>query len=73
MRTRLEVAMEIDSLSLIKRIAATGQLHTILPRSCIASGGEDGPFAITVIRKPVPFRQLFLTMQPQAEFPRAIL
>lgn len=71
-RTRLRVELQLDSLVLIKHTVATGSLHSILPFSCVANDVESGRLTTQTIRKPVPSRQLFLTMQSEAESPRAV-
>ncbi len=71
-RTRLRVELQLDSLTLIKHTVATGSLHSILPFSCVASEVKGRTLMATAIRKPVPCRQLFLTMQSEAESPRAV-
>ena len=71
-RTKLCVALQLDSFALTKSIVAAGPLHTILPASCI-SGGEADRLSVTKLCKPLPLRNLYLTMQSEAEFPRAVL
>jgi DNA-binding transcriptional LysR family regulator len=71
-RTRLSVALQIDSLVLIKSVVSAGELHSIVPFSCI-SDLEMPRLLVTRLRKPLPLRHLYLTMQSEAESPRAVL
>jgi DNA-binding transcriptional LysR family regulator len=72
-RTKLHIELQIDSLQLIKSKVTTGNFFSILPFSCVGTEIEAGILRATAIRNPTPARQLFLTMQSEAESPRAIL
>jgi DNA-binding transcriptional LysR family regulator len=72
MRTKLRIELQIDSLQLIKSTLAAGGFHSVLPRSSIVTEIEAGSLQAASIRNPTPTRQLFLTMQSEAESPRAI-
>lgn len=71
-RMRLNVTAVVDSFQLSKRLAASGQVYTILPEVAVRDELANGTLAIT----PFAFalrRQLFIAMQSSAEAPRAIL
>jgi DNA-binding transcriptional LysR family regulator len=67
-RTRLRVALHLDSLALTKSVVAAGQLHSIVPFSWV-SDLKVSRLLVTRLRKPLPLRQLYLTMQSEAEIP----
>lgn len=71
-RVRLTIAAQVDSLALTKRLVASGEAYTLLPRIAITEELAQGTLVATPLA-PQLDRQLFIAMQSSAESPRAIL
>lgn len=72
-RTQLQVKLQLDSLPLLKAAAISGGVCSILPVSSVTAEVAAECLVAVPIRRPNPVRQLFLTMQSQAESLRAVL
>lgn len=72
-RTRLNPVALVDSVQLRKDLVASGSGLTVLPLSAIVREAREGRLAYARFEQPTLTRQLFVTIQPGAESPQAVL
>jgi DNA-binding transcriptional LysR family regulator len=72
-RVKLRIDLELDSLDLIKSLVIAGDACSILPIAAVRDELKAKTIQTCTIRRPALTRKLFLTMQSEAEAPRAIV